>query len=292
MIETELNTTCDIYKREIERLRASGDNASICEMISTWYSRCEFENVVDPCKLVDVGVRDNATVWFRTTRGTIEFCQNRGRWRLVEYGSEPIYMMARIAEITQVPFAYLCGIRDAVIAVESSKSEGLSDRLRHLRQQDRDISQQLRRKRIAVDAVAISVPERGSGTAVCGSRYPDAPAATLTWSQVRDHYRRTPGVYFAWSRSKIVYVGATEIGMHSRLQSGHHAVTSKDTFSFVEIPANEVYFAETCYVARYAPERNAVVAQANGTRKGGHRGKRKQRSAAAVCMGQANHTSK
>lgn len=279
-MDATTNTTCDIYVREINDLISSGDQESLAEMIRTWYTRCDFKSSVSGCEIEEVGVRDNGVVWFKTSRGTLEFCQQRGRWRLVEHGTEPIYMMARIAEVTHVPFAYLCGVRDAISVIESSKSGDISDRLKQLNRDSRSLSQQIRRKQIALDSVVVHVdcsrPEGG----VSSSRYPDAPAAALTWGQVRQHYRSTPGVYFAWERGRVVYVGATERGMHSRLQSGHHAVTSKDMFSFIEVPANEVYFAETCYVARYAPERNACVAQANGTRQGGQRGKRKERESA------------
>lgn len=273
----ELNTTCDIYRREVEKVRASGDYAALAAMVETWYARCEFKKCVNGARLIGVGVRDNGNVWLKTNRGTVEFCAERDRWRMVEHGADPLYMMARIAEITQVPFAYLCGVRDAVTVLEESESNALSAKIKRLRREDKALACELRRKGIAVDAVAVAVCDAKPACGVNSFRYPDAPSASLTWGQMRKHYHSTPGVYFAWSGGRIVYVGATERGMHSRLSSGHHAVTSKDTFSFVELPANEVYFAETCYVARYAPERNACVAQANGVRQGGSRGKRKER---------------
>ena len=279
-MDAKTNTTCDIYARNIDALISSGDHESLAEMIRTWYTRCDFKNSFGGCEIQEVGVRDNCVVWFKTSRGTLEFCQQRGRWRLMEYGTEPIYMMARIAEVTQVPFAYLCGVRDAIAIVESSKSGEISDRLKRLNRDSSALAQRIRRQQIALDAGAVHVDGTSPEGGVSSSRYPDAPTAALTWDQVREHYRSTPGVYFAWERGRIVYVGATERGMHSRLKSGHHAVTSKDMFSFIEVPTNEVYFAEACYVARYVPERNACVAQANGIRQGGQRGKRKDRGSA------------
>lgn len=273
-------TSCDIYRREIDDLVSSGDEEKLAEMIQTWYTRCEFKTAPDGGQIKEVGVRDNGIVWFRTTRGMLEFCQHRKRWRLLERGGEPIYMMARIAEVTQVPFAYLCGVRDAIAVTESRESEEISDRLKSLKHEGRLLSEEIRRKLIAIDAVAVSVDATHPSSGVSSARYPDAPAAVLTWSQVRKHYKTSSGVYFAWNDGRIVYVGATERGMQSRLASGHHAVTNKDMFSFIEMPSNEVYFAEMCYIARYAPERNAPVAQANGKRQGGNRGKRKERRAA------------
>jgi len=46
--------------------------------------------------------------------------------------------------------------------------------------------------------------------------------------------------------------------------------------SFVKLPRHEVYFAETVYIARYAPDRNACVAQAMKKRVGGQRGSKAQ----------------
>lgn len=274
-MNTTANTTCEIYAREIDAMVAQGNQASIAEMIRTWYTRCDFKKSFDGCEILDVGVRDSGVVWIKTSRGTLEFCQQRERWRLIEPGTDPIYMMARIAEVTQVPFAYLCGVRDAIAITEANKSKAISDRITQLTRDSHSLAQKIRRQRIALDAVAVQVTGSWLEGQVSSARYPDAPRAALTWSQVREHYRSTPGVYFAWNGGRIVYVGATERGMHSRLQKGHHAVTKQDMFSFVEVPINEVYFAETCYVARYAPERNACVAQANGARQGGQRGKRK-----------------
>lgn len=276
MDEKELNTTCEIYRREISHLMASGDKQAISEMIATWYARCGFGQCYDGTTLLDAGVTDSGVLWLKTNKGELQFCFDNQRWRLLQEDFGTTYSLVRIAEVTQVPFAYLCGVRDAIAVIEKNEHKELSDRITVLAEADDELTALLRKKRIAVDLVLIDPLCEAPACEINASRYPDAPPAALTWTQVRQHYHSTPGVYFAWSEGRIVYVGATERGMHKRLASGHHAVTSKDLFSFVELPSNEVYFAESCYVARYAPERNACVAQAMGVRQGGHRGKRRE----------------
>jgi hypothetical protein len=298
MQSTEPNNTCDIYRRRISELRDRGDVNALAEMVETWYSRCDFASGFDGELIVDLGVTDRGVVWIETPRGTIEFCPDRLRWRLVEPPSDATqsakchYVMARIAEVAQVPFAYLCGVRDAVAVIERVQKRGLSDEVRRLTAEQRKITKDIRAKRIALDAVVVSLDQAGSLERVNSKNYPDAPAGTLSWEELRQHFRDCPGVYFAWESGRIVYVGVTEKGMHSRLQSGHHAVTSRDRFSFIEMPCNEVYFAENVYISRYAPERNACVAQALGLRKGGHRGRRREpasaKRSAAVSVGSGN----
>jgi hypothetical protein len=298
MQSTEPNNTCDIYRRRISELRDRGDIGALAEMVETWYSRCDFASGFDGELIVDLGVTDRGVVWIETPRGTIEFCPDRLRWRLVEPHADASqsakchYMMARIAEVSQVPFAYLCGVRDAVAVIERVQKRGLSDDVRRLTAEQRKITKDVRAKRIALDAVVVSLDQAGSLERVNSKNYPDAPIGTLSWSELRQHFRDCPGVYFAWDLGRIVYVGVTEKGMHSRLQSGHHAVTSRDRFSFIEMPSKEVYFAENVYISRYAPERNACVAQALGLRKGGHRGRRREpaiaKRSAAVSVGSGN----
>ena len=297
-VQVEPQSTCDIYRRAISELRASGDVEALAEMIETWYSRCDFEKGFDGQKIVDLGVRDGGIVWIETASGTVEFCQERNRWRLVERIDEEgraaqcQYMMARISEITHVPFAYICGVRDAIAIIDGVRKSELSEEVRLLSAEQRRITRDVRVKKIALDAVFVSLDQSGLRDRLANRNYPDAPHGTLSWGELRQHFRDASGVYFAWEAGRIVYVGVTERGMHQRLQGGHHAVTSADRFSFIEMPCNEVYFAENVYVARYAPERNACVAQALGLRQGGHRGKRRERSqadrTAPVCLGPGN----
>lgn len=275
-------TSCDIYRREIEELRQSGDVDSLSEMIETWYTRCGFDQVFEGMELQNVFVLPDGKLSIKTSRGELQFCRSRGGWRLLEFGGDALYAMVRIAEVTQVPFAYLCGLRDAAIAIESSRRRELSDEVETAIRKLSELNSEIRRRQIAVDSVCPKVRPRVAASGVSSESYPEAPVATLTWKGVREHFKKSPGVYFAWSDGKIVYVGATETGMGQRLSSGHHAVTRDDMFSFVELPANEVFFAESCYVARYAPERNACVAQANGLRKGGERGKANQKTRTPV----------
>lgn len=294
----EPHNTCDIYRRAIADLRESGDAHALAEMIQTWYSRCDFENGFGGERIIDLGVRESGVVWIETSAGTIEFCPERNRWRLVERFAEQgesakcQYMMARIAEVTQVPFAYLCGVRDAIAIIDGIRRRELSEEVRRLSAEQRRITKDVRVKKIALDAVVVSLDESGLRERLASCNYPDAPHGTLSWGELRQHFRDASGVYFAWEAGRIVYVGVTERGMHHRLQSGHHAVTAKDRFSFIEMPCSEVYFAENVYVSRYAPERNACVAQALGLRQGGHRGKRREgpraKRSSAVCVGQAN----
>lgn len=284
MQSKEMNNTCDIYRRRICELRDRGDVDALAEMVETWYSRCDFAKGFDGELIVDLGVTERGIVFIETKRGTVEFCPERSRWRLLErpalQDDEATcqYMMARIAEVAQVPFAYLCGVRDAVSIINTVRKRELSEEVRQLSAERRRINSELREKRIALDAVFVSLDASGQSERLRTKSYPDAPSGTLTWGQLRQHYRERPGVYFAWKDGRIVYVGVTEKGMHSRLGSGHHAVTSEDMFSFIEMPCNEVYFAENVYISRYAPERNACVAQALGLRQGGHRGKRRERT--------------
>jgi hypothetical protein len=282
MNEMDFNTTCEIYRREINDLVSSGNEKALSEMIATWYARCGFGQCYDGSQLLDAGVSDRGVLWLKTNKGELHFCFENKRWKFLQKEREPTYALSRIAEVTQVPFAYLCGLRDAIAVIEQNEHKELSDRNRALAKADRELTGMLRRKRIAVDLVVLEPLADAPACEISASRYPDAPPAALTWTQIRKHYHSTPGVYFAWSEGRIVYVGATERGMHWRLASGHHAVTSKDMFSFIEMPFNEVYFAESCYVARYAPERNACVAQAMGVRQGGHRGKRREDQSASA----------
>ena len=294
----EPNNTCDIYRREISELRERGDLDALAEMIETWYSRCDFASGFDGDLVLDLGVTERGLVWIKTQRGTVQFCPERSRWRLVESperqddSAKCQYMMARIAEVAQVPFAYLCGVRDAVAIIDGVRNRQLSEEVRLLEAEHRRITKELRAKKIALDAVVVSLDESGVRERLSSKSYPDAPPGTLSWGELRQHFRDCPGVYFAWEDGRIVYVGVTEKGMYSRLQSGHHAVTSRDRFSFIEMPCSEVYFAENVYVSRYAPERNACVAQALGLREGGHRGKRRDRApkhrASAVRVGSAD----
>ncbi len=278
----EPNNTCDIYRRKISELREQGDVQELARLVQTWYSRCDFRKGFNSETILDLGVKDNGVVWIKMKCGTVEYCCERNRWRLVENlvehreASQCQYMMARIAEITEVPFAYLCGVRDAISVIEDGLRENLSGQVRNLSAKHAKLSSEIRKKRIAVESVFVDLDEQATEARVATLKYPDAPRGTLSWDLVRSAFRDTAGIYFAWDGDEVVYVGATEKGMHCRLQSGHHAVSRGDLFSFVEMPFNEVYFAEHYYIAKYAPKRNACVAQALGVREGGHRGKRKR----------------
>jgi hypothetical protein len=274
----EPNNTCDIYKRSIHDLRTRGDIAALSEMVETWYSRCDFGKDFQGQAICDLGVTTAGVVWIRTTEGTVEFCQERNRWRLVQEGEEGQcqYAMARIAEITHVPFAYLCGVRDAVAIINRIGKDQLCESVKDLGLEHAKLCREIKKKQIAVDAVVVDLDESSTEERLVSRDYPDAPVATFTWHQLRSHFRDEPGVYFAWASGRVVYVGATEVGMWKRFGSTHKSVNKKDRFSFVKLPRHEVYFAETVYIARYAPDRNACVAQAMKKRVGGQRGSKAQ----------------
>lgn len=289
----EPQNTCDIYRREVEGLIASGDTTALAELIKVWYSRCDFARLFDGELIRSLGVRKNGVVWIETRHGTTEFCQERGRWRLVTERDESsqadqcVYAMARIAEITQVPFAYLCGVRDAVAVIERQERSELSDLVRVLSKKDRELSESVFKKRIAIDAVFVALASEDTNARLIEKKYPDAPTGTFSWGQMRSNFRTTPGIYFAWEGGRIVYVGATQSGMYSRLASGHNSIARDERMSFIELPASEVFFAEHYYIIKYVPERNACVAEALGNRKAASRGKRKEAKRAddTVSMG-------
>jgi hypothetical protein len=289
----ETQNTCDIYRRAIDDLIARGDSVAIAEFIKVWYSRCDFGKSFDGQAIKSLGVRENGTVWIQTSRGVVEFCQDKHRWRLVTSQHEDgqadqcIYPMARIAEVTQVPFAYLCGIRDAVAIIERQRRSELGDLVRDLSRKERELSESVSKKKIALDAVFVSLEANGTKRRLLEKKYPDAPNGTFTWGQMRKNFRNTPGIYFAWDGGKIVYVGATQTGMHSRLASGHNSISRDERMSFVELPSSEVFFAEHYYILKYVPERNACVSEALGKRKAASRGKRREGTQpdSVVCVG-------
>jgi hypothetical protein len=202
--------------------------------------------------------------------------------------------MFRIAEITQVPWGYLCGIRDALVLSDRKQCAEASHNLKLLSSQLEDLARKVRdaeaklkaatvkaKKVEAMCSVAnasLQVKQTESQQAVLTRQYPEAPTARMSWEDVRIAYKGTPGVYFVWSGDRIVYVGATKKGMYERLTSGHDNATKADTFSFLEIDEHEVYFAEAVYIARHAPVRNAIVASVIKAQKGARHGGRKDRS--------------
>lgn len=275
-------TTCDIYRDNVAWMVERGDVNSLAEMVSTWYARCDFGTSFDGSTIKNLGVYDNGTIWIDTASGRVEYRHEVNRWRLIEEGDcdggdAVVYSMARIAEVTQVPFAYLCGLRDAIHFSERNAYCELSARVKSLRAESAALDKAVHQKRMSVDAVFVSCGDDSPAARISSCRYPDAPKGLLGWDAIRKAHDDSPGVYFAWSDGQIVYVGATEVGLKRRFNASHHAVTRRDRFSFVCIPANEVFFAECYYIAKYAPIRNSQVSYALGTKCPPKRGKRKER---------------
>jgi hypothetical protein len=277
----EPQNTCDVYRREVARMIESGDTNSLAMMVKTWYSRCDFGKSFDGRPIEALGVRENGVVWIETHSGIAEYCQEKSRWRLVtahdESGDaeECIYAMARIAEVTHVPFAYLSGVRDAVAIIEKQTRERLSKNVSELSHENRRLSEEVRKKSIAVDAVFVKLGGSGTASRLLSRDYPDPPAGTLSLRELKAAFKKSSGVYFAWEKWRVVYVGATQAGAQSRFNSKHCSVSTSDRLSFVEMPEREVFFAECHYIAKYAPERNACVAEALGKKEAAKRGKRR-----------------
>lgn len=277
MAENTGLTTCDIYRKHIRELRDSGNVDALAEMVETWYSRCGFETSFDGCQITQLEARDDGCLYITTTKGTAVYKPDSDRWKLVCVDSnledKPIYPMSLISEATQVPFGYLCGVRDALSVIHKNGISRLSTKASQLAGECKRLSSLINKRKIAIDSVVVELSAEESAKRMESLSYPEAPCGVLSWNDFRKSFRSIPGVYFAWSGGRIVYVGATKKGSHERLQYGHENCFKTDLFSYVAMPANEVFFAECVYVARYRPERNACVAEAFGITREGDRGK-------------------
>lgn len=64
------------------------------------------------------------------------------------------------------------------------------------------------------------------------------------------------GVYFIWELGeRIVYVGQS-INLNNRVRLSHQNIEVGDWVSFVEVPTNELLFAEAYYIGTLRPRRN------------------------------------
>lgn len=279
-------TTCDIYRKQIRQLRESGNVDALAEMVETWYSRCSFETSFDGLQITGLAVQEDGCLCITTTKGTAVYKPEIDRWKLVRADRESdeatIYPMSLISEATQVPFAYLCGARDALSVINRTGVSLLSQDASRLASECKRLSSLIKARKIAVDSVVVELSAEESAKRMESLGYPDAPLGVLSWDDFRNAFRSTPGVYFAWSGGRIVYVGATKKGSHERLQNGHDNCFKTDLFSYVSMPANEVFFAECVYIARYRPERNACVSEAMGGATEGDRGAAKRMRRKAV----------
>jgi hypothetical protein len=282
-------TTCDIYRTQIRQLRESGNVDALAEMVETWYSRCGFETSFDGLQITNLEARDDGCLYITTTKGTAVYKPESDRWKLVRADAAPedrlVYAMSLISEATQVPFGYLCGVRDALSVINKTGVSCLSEKASRLASECNRLSSLIKKRKIAVDSVVVELSADEAEKRMESLGYPEAPCAALSWDDFRTAFRSTPGVYFAWSGGRIVYVGATKKGSHERFQTGHKQCFKTDLFSYIAMPAREVFFAECVYIARYRPERNACVAEAFGVAREGDRGTAKRRCRKALQVG-------
>lgn len=87
------------------------------------------------------------------------------------------------------------------------------------------------------------------------SEYPDVPDAVCAPSYDGTPLPEQSGVYFVWSKGRVVYVGQS-IRLCQRAKIGHERITVEDQLSWLEFPVAMLNFAEAFYIGVTRPVRN------------------------------------
>jgi hypothetical protein len=83
---------------------------------------------------------------------------------------------------------------------------------------------------------------------------PNPPLEAIT---IRDRQKipQFSGCYFGWEGVLVRYVGKA-VNLRNRLNPSHHALDESLLISWVEIPIEELYFAEAFYIGTLRPRMN------------------------------------
>jgi len=86
--------------------------------------------------------------------------------------------------------------------------------------------------------------------------YPSAPFPSIEPSEKGDHLPPKSGIYIIWNHGNPVYVGQSQnLKLRCNLQN-HKKLKEKDVISFIEIPVEDLDFAECFYIGTLKPVRN------------------------------------
>jgi len=90
----------------------------------------------------------------------------------------------------------------------------------------------------------------------CDYNYKPAPTIGTPLEQLQDidiPYRS--GIYFAFDKNKIVYVGKS-VNLQGRIKPGHKKLKKSDDIAWLEYPIRLLNFAESFYIGICKPRRN------------------------------------
>lgn len=90
---------------------------------------------------------------------------------------------------------------------------------------------------------------------------PDAPLPMTAPTKHGDDLPASPGIYFVWSKGRIVYVGQSA-NLKQRVCIYHEYIRKSDLISWLEFAgtARSRKFAECYYIGIYRPRRNRMGA--------------------------------
>lgn len=84
---------------------------------------------------------------------------------------------------------------------------------------------------------------------------PSPPVGIAVTRLDKDMIPEGSGCYFAWEGVVVRYVGKA-VNLRKRLTGAHHAVTDDHLLTWIEIPVDDLYFAEAYYIGTLRPRMN------------------------------------
>jgi len=137
-------------------------------------------------------------------------------------------------------------------------AKGLTEtriRLRELRKQVKEQEALFEKNARALELLAKSLAR---------SIYPNVPEPSIKPTLFGDGLPSTCGIYFLWDHGIVKYVGqSTTLSGRVRLSS-HHRLKETDLISYVEIPKDELVWAECYYIGILRPTRNGGTPSNHG----------------------------
>lgn len=137
-------------------------------------------------------------------------------------------------------------------------AKGLTEtrvRLRGLRKQVKEQEALFEKNARALELIAKSLAR---------DTYPDVPKPSIRPTLFGDGLPSTSGIYFLWEHGIVKYVGqSTRLSDRVRLNS-HRRLSETDLISYIEIPKDELVWAECYYIGILRPTRNGGTPSNHG----------------------------
>lgn len=272
----------DQYYDEISRAIKSGDDRQIAEIAKCFYHRHDkwmawevVEAVIENSQLD--GVKAHLHIKFRDeTTAVLTIGYHCGK-RLVTLNGEAVNIgsMDGVVDRLAVPisfidgmFVYACSVAQNEVKVNANLSlqsrklfdfcERLKAELGRLKEEKKQAQKQINILQRSSKSVFLRLPE-------IAPEMPHVPTESLIdITTARRSLSGVSGIYFAWCllTGKCVYVGKSK-NMGSRLSCGRAELDSC-RITWIEMPDDEIHFAELYYIWLLKPCRNG---QANESRK-------------------------